>query len=174
MNIYAILTTHLQYKYSDIIVMADVPHTFPMNHSSLDNIFRVLHGQSTLVKSGDILYVHYSGNGIEYPDKSRETDTEDCLLPLSGGIIKNNEINELLVQNITNGVNIISMMDVCHSGSILYSPVRYTLNDLYDGVGQEDEKDIICIGGCPSTEGVGDTYKNLQAQGVFTWGGLQC
>lgn len=174
-NIYAILTIHLQYKSSDIVVMTDDSSTFPSNHPTRDNILRVFREQTILSKPGDTLYIHYSGHGVEYPDRSREIGMEDCLLPLSGGVIGDNELNEILVQSISKGVNVIATMDACHSGSILYLPVRYTLNDLYDvdnktELGQEDGKDIICIGGCRSTEGAGDTYENRQAQGVFTWG----
>lgn len=177
-NIYNILTTRLGYTPENICIMTDYSGEQSDKRPTRDNILRILNEYVAKTKPGDTLYVHYSGHGVQYPDKNRGEylgGQDDCILPLSGGIIKDDELNEILVQKLAEGANLIVTMDACHSGSILHLPVRYTLKDLYDidnkkELGLEDKKDIICLGGCRSSEGAADTYEDRQAQGAFTWG----
>lgn len=158
---------------TDDVTLTPNPSLLPTKNNILTEMRRLV----GLTQKGDTLYIHYSGHGEQQCDPSRGSylnGNDDCLLPISGGLIKDDELNQILVQGLRPGCNLIVFVDACQSGSILHLPVRLTIKDLYTidnpaELGQEDDKDIIMISGCRSDEGSGDTYEHRQAQGAFTW-----
>lgn len=176
-------TPPLGYSAENITLMTD-DITLTPNPSLLptkENILAEMRRLVELTQEGDTLYIHYSGHGEQQYDPNRGSylnGNDDCLLPISGGFIKDDELNQILVQQLKPGCNLIAFIDACQSGSILHLPIRLNLTQLSDPsyvvdnpaeFGQEDNKDIVMISGCRNDQGSGDTYEHRQAQGAFTW-----
>ena len=94
----------------------------------------ILNGFKWLVKgarSGDSLFVHYSGHGGTQEDTNGdEPDGQDeTLIPVDyekNGVIVDDLIHEILVAGLPQGVRLTAIMDCCHSGSIFDLP--YTVS----------------------------------------------
>jgi hypothetical protein len=83
------------------------------------------------VKPGDSLFLHYSGHGASIPDQNRdEADgMDEALCPVDyqeEGLIVDDDVYAILVDNLPKGVVFTILMDCCHSGTIMDLP--YVLN----------------------------------------------
>jgi len=95
------------------------------------------------VKSGDSLFLHYSGHGGQVIDKDGDESDgmDEVLYPLDfrkAGNIVDDQLYEALVKQVPAGVTLNVMMDCCHSGTMLDLP--YTYHTKAEGV-QISEKD---------------------------------
>ena len=109
------------------ILMDDGKHTSPTKKNILDAFQRVTE-QS---KSGDVVFVHYSGHGGRIQDQGRdEVDGYDeTLIPLDfekSGQIRDDDVLRVLVSPMAAGVTLTCLMDSCHSGTVLDLPYCYT------------------------------------------------
>eukprot|EP01053_Blabericola_migrator_P008262 Blabericola_migrator_1__8261@NODE_4283_length_1241_cov_9_788756_g2645_i0_p1_GENE_NODE_4283_length_1241_cov_9_788756_g2645_i0NODE_4283_length_1241_cov_9_788756_g2645_i0_p1_ORF_typecomplete_len293_score26_86Peptidase_C14/PF00656_22/1_9e48Raptor_N/PF14538_6/0_0013Raptor_N/PF14538_6/1_5e03Peptidase_C13/PF01650_18/0_043CHAT/PF12770_7/0_079_NODE_4283_length_1241_cov_9_788756_g2645_i01651043 len=93
-----------------------------------ENMLRGFQWLTQNAQPGDVLYLHYSGHGIQTPteDTQYELDgLDECILPLdyeAAGMLRDDDLNEHLVQRIPHGVRLVCLMDCCHSGSGLDLP----------------------------------------------------
>ena len=73
-------------------------------------------------------YFSYSGHGtkIRDDDWGEEDDGfDEALVPVdfkSAGVIRDDDLYEILIANLPDGVHMVSLMDCCHSGTILDLP----------------------------------------------------
>jgi metacaspase-1 len=106
----------------------------------------ILSGMKWLVngaKSGDSLFLHYSGHGGS--QKAAQSGTEadgkdETLIPVdyqTAGQIIDDDLYDTLVAGLPQGVRLTCIMDCCHSGSILDLPYTYGV----DASGNISEKD---------------------------------
>jgi len=152
--------------------------------------------------AGDTLYFHYSGHGSYVRDTSRdETDGRDeVIIPLdfeSRGVITDDWLMNNLALKIPKDVNLYSVFDCCHSGTILdlkhnykslcklkrgnvrpnmeYKPVEWTNVFSYSIQRSRDVVGNICMfSGSLDPEVAADAFINNQAQGAFTFCLLEC
>jgi len=117
-------------------------------------------------KAGDSLLFYYSGHGTQTPNLSmKEKDGYDeAICPTDfkqNGIIIDDELHDLLVGPLPEGVRLTCMMDCCHSGTCMDLPFRWSPymekgdnKSLWKGLWQMDKAgiytkaDVICISGC--------------------------
>lgn len=90
--------------------------------------------------SGDSLFLHYSGHGSLLPDDNNEESTgyDSTIVPydfLTGGQIRDDHINSLLVQKLRPNVNLFGLLDSCCSGSGF--DLRYQIIDQSRPVAQD-------------------------------------
>lgn len=85
-------------------------------------------------KSGDSLFIHYSGHGSTSKDVSPDTDEADgqdeTLVPMdyqTAGMIVDDDIFAMMVLPLPKGVRLTAIMDCCHSGSVFDLPYSYVL-----------------------------------------------
>lgn len=81
-------------------------------------------------RSGDVVFTHFSGHGGRVKDTSGdEADGYDeCLVPVNfkeAGFIKDDDLYTALVGPMSRGVTVTSLMDCCHSGTVLDLPYHF-------------------------------------------------
>lgn len=85
-------------------------------------------------QSGDSLFLHYSGHGKfkKTPNAQREKDgNEEYILPVdmnTAGPILDNELYDILVKSLPDGVQMIILFDSCSSCTMLDLPFVYEPN----------------------------------------------
>lgn len=126
--------------------------------------------------SGDTLFVHYSGHGSHTKDKNGdEKDGEDEMIcTVDDSEILDDELNEILVKKLPEGVKLRCLFDSCHSGSVLDLPFSWNFldrvrieNDSQSGL----DKDCLMISGCKDSQTSSDAWisGNAKYEGAMTW-----
>jgi len=129
-NIKAFLTEN--YDFDDILVLTDDCQ----DRSKLPTRQNILNGFKWLrkdAKSGDSLFMHYSGHGgsVKDEDGDEADGMDETLIPLDyqkEGQIVDDEVHAVLVRGLPKGVRLTAIMDCCHSESILDLPYLYNVN----------------------------------------------
>ncbi|KAI4318467.1 hypothetical protein MLD38_032168 [Melastoma candidum] len=97
----------------------------------------ILESLKWLVKDstpGDSLLFFFSGHGLRYPEsvKGDELDGfDESICPVDfvrEGVIRDNEINSIIVEPLKEGVKLHAIIDACHSGTIPDLPYEYDHN----------------------------------------------
>lgn len=122
-----------QYKIDEVMVLTDDQTSDKSKMPTRDNILKGFKWLTQGAKSGDSLIMHYSGHGGSVKDKDgdEEDGNDETLCPVdyaSAGQILDDEIHEVLVKGIPQGVRLTAIMDCCHSQSILDLPFTYNVN----------------------------------------------
>merc|ERR1719512_127916 len=118
--------------------MDDGKHTDPTKA----NILQAYKKIATESKTGDVAFLHYAGHGGKVRDNERdEADGYDeTLIPLdysTAGQIRDDDLLKDLVMKFERGVFVTSIMDCCHSGTVLDLPYKFKA----DGNSSEMESD---------------------------------
>jgi hypothetical protein len=113
----------------------------------------------TTAKDGDVVYLHYSGHGVKLADDDGdEADGfDECLVPLdfqTKGIIRDDDLLKILVKPMAEGVFVTSIMDCCHSGSILDLPYSFKADGTQEDMGEEEGFNFDKVDETPDIEDV--------------------
>ena len=107
-----------------VVLMDDGEHTEP-TAANIINAYRTVVAEA---EEGDAIFLHYSGHGtkLKDDDANEEADGYDeALCPRdfqSAGMIRDDDLYDILVKGCPDGVHMVSLMDCCHSGSIMDLP----------------------------------------------------
>jgi len=118
-----------------VVLMDDGEHTEP-TAANIINAYRTVVAEA---EDGDAIFLHYSGHGTKLKDDdvNEEADGYDeALCPRdfkSAGMIRDDDLYDILVKGCPDGVHMVSLMDCCHSGSIMDLPY------IFKGDGQMSE-----------------------------------
>lgn len=153
----------------------------PSNKEKLptkDNILLNLSLLLKKMKTGDELFVYYSGHGyyIENPFSDEKDKRDELLCPLdcdshpSGfGYIVDDTILHMFQSTPATGLNICFIIDACHSGSICDLPYSYDGLTITTEITPKNEKmrnNVLNISSCRDNE---VSYENqIINQGIFT------
>lgn len=107
----------------------------------------ILAAYKTLVdqcESGDCVFLHYSGHGSKQKDDDgdEEDGFDEVLVPLdfkTSGMIRDDDLFDLIIKPMPDGVHLVCLMDCCHSGSILDLPYSFKADGTQTEI-QENEK----------------------------------
>lgn len=115
------------------ILMDDGYHVQPTNK----NIMNALTSLVQQSKSGDAVFVHYSGHGGSVEDVSgdEEDGYDETLIPVdfaTAGQILDDDLYKTFVCPLRAGVTMTCLMDCCHSGSVLDLPYRFAADGKQD------------------------------------------
>ena len=121
-----------QYKLDEVLVLTDDQTSDGRKMPTRENILNGFKWLKEGAKSGDSLIMHYSGHGGSVKDTNgdEEDGNDETLCPVdyaSAGQILDDEIHEVLVKGIPEGVRLTAIMDCCHSQSILDLPYTYNI-----------------------------------------------
>merc|ERR1712176_446986 len=113
------------------VLMDDGYHQNP-TYSNIMNAYREVCMNSM---SGDTVFLHYSGHGGHVRDTSGDEDDgfDETLIPVdyqSAGQIVDDDLCEHLVKAMPAGVLATSLMDCCHSGTVLDLPYTFTAKEM--------------------------------------------
>merc|ERR1712127_259144 len=120
-----------------VLLMDDGENTEP-TAKNIINAYRTVVSES---EEGDAIFLHYSGHGTKLKDDNGdEADGYDeALVPRdfqSTGMIRDDDLYEILVKALPDGVHMVSLMDCCHSGSIMDLPY------IFKGDGSQTEMEL--------------------------------
>jgi metacaspase-1 len=116
------------------ILLDDDEHTSP----TYDNMINAYKEFVSQAQPGDALFCHYSGHGcgIHDDEHNEEQDGKDeALVPidyLENGMVRDDELFDILIKPLPDDVHLLCVMDCCHSGSILDLPYVYKGDGTYD------------------------------------------
>jgi len=173
-----LLTTVLGYKKSDVRQLLDDD---PSRMPTRENMLSAMRWLVENAKSGDELFLHYSGHGSQTPDlDGDERDGLDetlvpCDFPQTGKPLVDDELRALLVSPLPAGVSLICIFDCCHSGTALDLPFHTSLG----GDGQvtvrsgshcvgPTKANVILLSGCRDAGTSADLGSGETANGALT------
>jgi hypothetical protein len=145
------------------------------------NILNELTNLIRNAKSGDVLFLYYSGHGSYTFDRNNdETDGKDEMLVSTDlKAILDDELKSILQKNLQKEVTIIGMFDSCHSGTMLDLKYNYLNSDNYDKYSEnnkvsECEGNVIMISGCMDSQTSVEALIDKKPQGALTWTFIDC
>lgn len=118
------------------------------NMPTKDNMIAAFKWLVEGAKSGDSLFLHYSGHGgSQADDDSDDTDGKDeTLIPVDyeqNGVIVDEDLHGILVAGLPQGVRLTIITDCCHSGSILDLPYTYGVDNNMEVVETDNRKAVL-------------------------------
>jgi len=108
------------------LLLDDGNHTAPTKENILAAYKQII----AETQSGDAIFLHYSGHGTKLRDDDNTGEEADgydeALVPLDfnegAGMIRDDDLYEILVKPLAHGAHMVSLMDCCHSGTVLDLP----------------------------------------------------
>ena len=137
-----------------------------------------------VMRSGDVLYIHYSGHGTQIPSSQEANGYHEALYLFDGAFI-DDQIQTL--QSMTpEGAKVIAKFDSCFSGDLLRECMgnpRYIKNKFYPLPGVKIRKNVVnkfakstkdilkwvVFSGCSEEQTSADAYFNGRYNGAFTY-----
>lgn len=112
------------FEEENIVVLMDDGDNIEPTH---DNIIAAYNQVVADSEEGDAIFLHYSGHGTKLRDDDGDEHDgyDEALVPRDfqeSGMIRDDDLYEILVKALPDGVHMVSLMDCCHSGTILDLP----------------------------------------------------
>lgn len=112
-----------------MILMDDGEHIEP----TLENMVAAYRQVVAESEDGDAIFLHYSGHGTKVRDTSgdEEDGYDEALVPVDfneAGLLLDDDLFDILIEPLAEGVHMVSLMDCCHSGTILDLPYIFKPN----------------------------------------------
>jgi len=112
-----------------VVLMDDGYHDEPTKENVLAAYKNVVQDS----EEGDAIFLHYSGHGTKVRDESGDEDDgyDEALVPMDydeEGLIMDDDLFEIIIEPLADGVHMFSLMDCCHSGTILDLPYIFKPN----------------------------------------------
>jgi len=138
------------------VLMDDGEHEEPTLANMLAAYRRIVEES----QPGDSIFLHYSGHGSKLRDDNGDEDDgyDEVLCPIDyaeSGFIRDDQLFEILVEGLPAGVHVVSLMDCCHSGTILDLPYKFEANGEYETMQLDEDFDWIKFGGAVGTTVMG-------------------
>jgi hypothetical protein len=161
-----------QYGFTNILIMTDATSKKPTKANILDEITVLLNNS----KSGDILFIGFSGHGTKTADTNGdETDSfDEMFVPLDFQCISDDEMKLCINKHLKKDVTVFALFDCCHSGTILDLRYQYLDSENYENSTEnlketETVGNIIMLSGCMDNQISADAYIYSKYQGAMTW-----
>lgn len=95
-----------------------------------ENILKAYKDLVAAAQPGDAIFTHYSGHGgkLRDDDGDEKDGYDETLVPVdyaSSGQIRDDDLYKVLVTPMPKGVTMTSVMDCCHSGTVLDLPFNF-------------------------------------------------
>ena len=117
------------------VLMDDGEHEMP-TRENIEEAYKTIVAEA---EPGDSLFLHYSGHGCKIrDDNGDEADGfDEALVPVdyqTAGLIRDDDLFKIIIQPLPAEVTLTSLMDCCHSGSILDLPYMYKADGSQKGM----------------------------------------
>mgnify|MGYP001169157932 CR=1 FL=1 len=171
-----ILIDKFGYTKENIHVLTDHTATKPTKHNIVKTMMSL--AERSWQEEVTEIWMSYSGHGTYQRDKNNDEDDgrDECLVPLDhekNGLIDDDTMNSILTL-FHPSVNLVFIIDACHSGTILDLPYRY-LTGSERSVKENAKSRIKCnammISGCRDKQTSMDAYNinnDSQYSGAMT------
>lgn len=166
-----LLTTTYGWDTSCLRILSDCTtdrkYPLPTRANIIENLKWLVSGASR----GDVLFFHFSGHGAQERDPRgfEEDGMNECILPLdysSAGIITDDLLSEILVEELPDGVRLTCLLDMCHSGSALDLPYTWQ-----SGEWKEDLNPFFSRGDVQLFSGCTDDSTSCDVKGIYSAAG---
>ncbi|KAJ3120824.1 Ca(2+)-dependent cysteine protease [Nowakowskiella sp. JEL0407] len=136
--------------FQDVLILTDDSQD-PTKKPTRQNILNGLQWLGQGAQPGDSLFLHYSGHGATVSDTDGEEvdGLDSTIVPVdyeSAGQITDDELHRVICQPLPAGCRLTTIMDCCHSGSILDLPYSYLPDGNLDIVMVDNRKAAIKMG----------------------------
>ncbi|CCC68261.1 hypothetical protein NCAS_0B01770 [Naumovozyma castellii] len=129
-NIFNFLSTRYGYSTDDIVILTD-DQTDMVRVPTRANIIRAMQWLVRDAQPNDSLFFHYSGHGgqVKDLDGDEEDGMDDVIYPVdfqSAGPLIDDDMHDIMVKPLREGVRLTALFDSCHSGTVLDLPYTYS------------------------------------------------
>lgn len=112
------------FEEENIVILMDDGENIEPTHENIVDAYNTVVSQS---EEGDAIFLHYSGHGTKLQDDNGDEGDgyDEALCPRdyqTSGMIRDDDLYEILVKALPDGVHMVSLMDCCHSGTIMDLP----------------------------------------------------
>lgn len=171
-HIKTFLTGKAGYFPENIMTLTDDANVLKPTKQNIIDSFNTLVNKATNEGFTE-LWLSYSGHGsYEWDLNGDEKDYRDeVLCPCdfsTAGMILDDFIYDNLIAKLPANVTLFSLMDCCHSGTILDLPLIYNTS-LADNNTNKPVASIISISGCRDDQTSADAYIGNNYEGAMTW-----
>jgi metacaspase-1 len=180
-------------NYTDLTILKDDESCDKAHQPTRRNIIQKMKEFVTKTRAGDLLFFHFSGHGTQTWDRNGdEKDRKDeAICPVVGALITDDEIRSILINRLPGRVQLMMLLDCCHSGT--GADLRYSYEDTssYIPGGELPSKYIptewkhhhrryenqrsqacgalvICISGCQDRQTSADTWSGSEYCGAMS------
>lgn len=128
LNMMNYITNCHGFEEENIVVLMDDGENIRPTYRNIINAYKRVISES---EPGDSIFLHYSGHGTKIRDDDdgeEEDGYDEALCPVdypSAGVIRDDDLYDIIVKGVSQGVFVVSLMDCCHSGSILDLPYMF-------------------------------------------------
>lgn len=175
-NIRSGLINGFGFNKKNITILTDNTNIKPTKQNIINSLTNILQK----AKSGDIVVFSYSGHGINFPalDISTELSGKDQLIvPIDGVSIStciiDNELKDIFINNIKDGVKVFAIIDSCYSGTIFDLKYNYLTGGGTDYINNAipsiNKGQIVCITGSNDNQLSADASFNNIYAGAMTY-----
>lgn len=128
------------------LLLDDGQHTEPTR----DNILAAYRQIVQQAQPGDAVFLHYSGHGgkMRDDDGDEKDGYDETLVPLdftSAGQIRDDDVFATLIGPMKRGVTVTSIMDCCHSGSVLDLPYVFVGDGSQEEMTMQEDFDFAVL-----------------------------
>lgn len=160
------------YLPENILLLTDDANGLKPTKQNIINAFNTLVSKA-LNEGFTELWLSYSGHGSYVDDLNRdEKDFRDeALCPsdfATSGLIIDDFIYDNLISKLPSTTTLFSLMDCCHSGTILDLPLIYNTSMIKNNT-HIPLASVISISGCKDDQTSDDAYINNSYAGAMTW-----
>lgn len=171
------------FEEKNIVVLTD--DSILKKKPTRSNIVKYLKKMSAITGPRDELVVTYSGHGsqvvCEDGDESLNPDTpnmDDVICPCDfksyggeRGLIRDDELKEILVDRLPNGAKLRVVLDCCNSGTGLDLPFLFKGGDEFVNlaIGAYRCTDSLLLSGCRDDQTSADAIIDSKPTGALTW-----
>jgi len=112
-----------------VVLMDDGIHASPTKENMIQAYEQIVADS----EDGDAVFLHFSGHGTKLRDDSGDEDDgyDEALVPLDyqeAGLLQDDDLFDILINQLADGVYMLSLMDCCHSGTMLDLPYIFKPN----------------------------------------------
>jgi hypothetical protein len=182
-NLRKFLINNNFYNENQIIMMNDnnKNNLYPTREHILEQFDNLVKFTKQNPKNKTKLFVSYSGHGYYLPDKNNDESDglDEVLCPIDcekNGYIRDDDIKKRLINKLNKNVEIVFMIDACHSGTMCDLKFNYEVDDknAFKVYGKMKRTKCECrmISGCRDNQVSMDAYmkggNKYQYQGAMT------
>lgn len=129
-NLSAFLIERYNYKLEDMVILTD-DQSDPVRQPTKANIIRAMGWLVSGAQPNDSLFLHYSGHGGQTEDLDGDEDDgyDEVIYPVDfkvAGHIVDDDIHDMVVKPLVQGVRLTAIFDSCHSGTVMDLPYVYS------------------------------------------------
>ena len=163
-----------KFNYNNFNILTDNTNQKPTKINIINELTNLLVNSH----KGDTLFFLYSGHGTCTIDLNNdEMDEQDeIIVPLDAvsisSCIYDDELNQIIKNNLKNGVKLFMLFDSCFSGTVVDLKYNYLDSDNYNNTTVnpnvlETSGQVFMISGCKDNQTSADAFVNYNGQNTF-------